>query len=172
MGRKTVKKELAFISILLACFVIIASGCHSTPQKVLGMDRQMKIRENDSFSIFITNNTAENRFEISYSFDDGSKNNSAYFTFYFSSTNPSIKSWHPALDSADDCPFTVTDDTGEKTVFDNNGCLSFTGEKVFYIIYKDSPEPVKNSFQTFIPSKNGVNDPDFSIYINNLLLVN
>ena len=164
------KKKITLLPAILICFVLIASGCHSTPQQALVMDRQFKIRENDSFSIFITNNTAENRFEISYSFDDGSKNNSAYFTFNFSSRYHGIESWEPALDSADDCPFTVTDDSGNTVVFDHSGCFSFTGDSVFYISYKDSPEPVRNYFQTFVPSKNGVTVPDFSIYINNLLL--
>ena len=165
------KKTLLFPITLIVMSALLLSGCRHTPQRVIGMVGEFKMKKSDNAVLMITNNTAESRFEIRYTFENDKKDKNVSFIFYFSSLDKSIPSWDPRLNDIDACPFQVTDDSGEAVVFGEDGYYCFSGEKTIYIIYEQSPEKVKDFFSRFVPSDNPENSHEFSLYINDVYLV-
>ena len=156
-------KRYCLFLLIVVCLLTELSSCSpSTPQRVLPLGCAEKV--NNDISYTVTNNSAENRFEVVFTVENSAE---AWFSVSIGSYLSEVPGWNSRIDA--DPPVRITDSTGTAILFQDDGYYRFNKSTTFYISYNDSPVKMKEFFLDF--SNNKGSQWSFSFHINDMRVV-
>ena len=156
-------KRYCLFLLIVVCLLTELSSCSpSTPQRGLPLGCAEKV--NNDISYTVTNNSAENRFEVVFTVENSAE---AWFSVSIGSYLSEVPGWNSRIDA--DPPVQITDSTGTAILFNDDGYYRFNKSMTFFISYNDSSEKMKEFFSDFY--NNEPSQMAFSFFINGLEVV-
>ena len=127
------KKILLLLIFIISCSVIFtACDDFSTPQRGYDIGREYVF--GDTLKFKIENDIENEQFVITY--ECISENDEKlHFSFGFNSRDIEVYKYDPL--------FQYSDNLGSEITFNEYGCYYFTGDRTFYVSYKNASEEIK-----------------------------
>jgi len=157
-------KRLFLFLLTIICYLLLSSSCFGgrSQQKSLPLGCTEKVTDNISY--VVTNNSAENRFEVAFIVENSAD---AWFSISIGSYTQGVSDW--SSDDTAEPPVSITDSNGTHIKFGDDGYYRFNKSMTFYISYSNSPEELKEFFSGF--SDNEGSQWSFTLDINDLHVV-